>query len=354
MKQNIQQIIHNHGFELFGIVPATEAHTSDALESWLQSGMHGSMEWMARDDAIRKRQDPRNILSGTQSIITLAYRYTPLEIPQTFLDDPSRGIIARYALYDDYHTVVKKKLKRLVRSLCEEFGQNIDWKAYVDTGPILEREWAQRAGLGFIGRNSNLIHHQFGSYFFLSEILLDMQLPEVRSEARGSCANCRACMTDCPTNAIVADGVVDARKCISYMTIEHRGDIPEWIRPLMKNRIYGCDICQEVCPWNGTEKARDAIEKSDFQVREDLVAPPLEDLRIFDDEEFRERFAKSPIRRAKRDGFMRNVAIALGNWGVSDARALLVDIRRIEQSALVLSHVDWALTQCDAGRKASA
>ncbi len=340
--EELQQLTQEAGFELFGVLPIGPTETGPAFQEWLEKGMHGSMEWIAGDEAIAKRNDPREILGSIQSIMTLGFRYTPPEISHELLHDPSRGIIARYALYDDYHEVIAKKLKKLARAIEEKNGDP-SWKAYVDTGPILEREWAQRAGLGYIGKNSNLINYEFGSYLFLAELFFSVEMPVVQAKQMGSCGSCTNCMDWCPTGAIVADKTVDARKCISYLTIEHRGAIPEEIRPLMKNRIYGCDICQEVCPWNGKPKAQ---EKADFKVREDLVAPPLETLLFFDDEAFKERFRKSPIKRAKREGFMRNVSIALGNWGTHDAQLLLHEIQKRDDSPLVQEHVTWALKRC--------
>lgn len=346
-EEQLAGLIKPHGFEIFGVLPVGQAETVPAFEEWLSEDMHGTMEWIATPETREKRAQPTQVLPGAQSVLTLAYQYTPPEIPAELLDDPSRGIIARYALYRDYHKVIKKKLVQLGKAISADLG-GVDWKAYVDTGPFLEREWASRAGLGFIGRNSNLIHYTLGSYLFLCEILIGAELPTVQRLQPGSCGTCTNCVDKCPTDAIVADRKIDARKCISYLTIEHRGSIPEKLRPLMRNRIYGCDICQEVCPWNRKPQPQ---EKLDFTVNEELVAPKLESLLIFDDEEYTERFAGSPIRRAKREGFMRNVAIALGNWGASEhkdsaqAVELLRTIQQHDQSVLVQEHVDWALNR---------
>jgi len=338
---NVAELAAVQGFELYGCLPIGKSTTAESLRRWIAEGMQGTMEWMARPDAIAKRSDPALILPSAKSLIVMAYQYTPPQIPQELLNDPSRGIIARYALYDDYHTVIDRKLTAIAEELVRSAGVQ-KWKAYVDTGPILEREWAETAGLGFTGRNANVINYQKGSYLFLCEILVDVALPVVQHRKIGSCGTCHNCSAGCPTGAIVADRTIDARKCISYLTIEHRGSIPEWIRPLMKNRIYGCDICQEVCPWNGKPLAQ---QKSDFVVRADLVAPKLETLLFFDDESFRTRFAKSPIKRAKREGLMRNVSIALGNWGTSDARLLLQDILQKDHSQMVREHAQWALAR---------
>ncbi|MFH1426382.1 MAG: tRNA epoxyqueuosine(34) reductase QueG [Candidatus Kerfeldbacteria bacterium] len=341
--QKAEQAVRQGGFDVFGVLPIGPSCTVPKLVEWIDAGMHGDMGWMAREDAVGKRANPAEILPNAQSIILLGFQYTPPPIPDELLNDPSRGIIARYALYDDYHDVVKKKLKVLAESLQQELGA-FDWKAYVDTGPFLEREWAERAGLGFVGRNSNLINFNVGSYLFLAEMIVSIDLPEWKGPdnkgARGSCANCRNCIEACPTKAIVADKTIDSNRCISYLTIEHKGVVPEELRPLMKNRIYGCDICQEVCPWNNKKNASD---KPDFQIREDLVAPKLETLLFFDDESFRERFRKSPILRAKREGFMRNIAIALSNWGTEEANELLRVIKKNDPSELVRQHAELGM-----------
>lgn len=337
----MQSQIKEVGFDLFGVLPIGPSKTYPAFTRWLDAGMHGTMDWIAKPESSAKREHPQEILPNAQTILVLAFQYTPDDIPDELLNDPSRGIIARYALYDDYHNVIKKKLGDLAQRLQEVYGV-FDWKAYVDTGPFLEREWAESAGMGFTGRNSNLIHYNLGSYLFLSEMLISIPLPVMQQRKIGSCGSCTNCVTECPTGAIIDDRTIDARKCISYITIEYKGSIPEWIRPLMKNRIYGCDICQEVCPWNRKPKAQ---QKKDFQVRADLVAPKLSTLLFFDDESYRERFSKSPIKRAKREGFMRNVAVALGNWKSDESRQLIEIILKKDPSSLVREHAEWALKQ---------
>lgn len=342
MDTKLAAVFHQSDFDLVGILPIGESRTTETLEKWLADGKHGDMSWMAREDAVAKRADARKILPGAASLVSLAWKYTPPEIPDELLNDPSRGIIARYALYDDYHDVIKKALHRLAAGLQKQVGE-FDYKAYVDTGPFLEREWANRAGLGYIGRNSNLIHYEMGSYLFLAELLVTADLPPHKEKVIGRCGSCTNCVDDCPTGAILDNRTIDARKCISYITIEYKGAIPEQLRPLMRNRLYGCDICQEVCPWNRSPSAQ---QKASFPVREDLVAPPLQDLLFFDDASFRERFRKSPITRAKREGFMRNVAVAAGNWGTPEARQLLREIEKNDESELVREHARWGLRQC--------
>lgn len=342
MKERYEHLVKEAGFDLFGVMPIGKSETAAILQKWIAQKNHGEMLWMERSDAIEKRSDPRKILLGARTVLSLAWKYTPPEIPEALVEDPSRGIIARYALYDDYHDVIKKALHRLAQSLRLEFG-DFEYKAYVDTGPFLEREWASRAGLGYIGRNSNLIHYTMGSYLFLAEILLTIPLEEYTVRSRGSCAQCTNCVTSCPTGAILDNNTIDARKCISYMTIEYKGSIPLPFRPLMKNRIYGCDICQEVCPWNKAPKPQ---QKKEFVVREELVAPYLKDLLFFDDTDFKKQFRKSPIKRATREGFMRNVSVALGNWGSKDALRLLRTIQKNETSEIVREHAKWAIDRC--------
>lgn len=343
-QQTIRRIFRDHHITQIGVLSTHAAKTFGELRQWLDQDMQGNMAWMAREDTVRKRQDPTQIAPWAQTIITCTIPYTPPRIPDELLNDPSRGVIARYALFDDYHDVLKNVLEECANDLKKAFG-DFEHRVYVDTGPILEREWANTAGLGFIGRNSNLIDWSLGSYLFLCEILVSVQLPEIVQRQIGSCGHCSSCKDSCPTGAIVSDRVVDARKCISYLTIEHKGSIPEQLRPLMKNRIYGCDICQEVCPWNRKPVAKEEWLRL-LNLHEDRVAPPLASLLFFDPEAFKERFRDSPIVRAKREGFMRNVSVALGNWGSHDARLLLQDILAKDSSELVREHAQWGLKQC--------
>lgn len=335
----IESVVTRFGFDLFGIVPITKSRNAEQLDAWLAHGMYGNMEWMARESSVAKRKDPLQIMPEAKRLLVLAYQYTPPVIPVELLNDPSRGIIARYALYNDYHDLIENKIELLVGALQQQHGE-FSWKAYIDTGPILEREWATTAGLGFIGRNSNLINSRLGSYLFLAEVLVDTELPVTEQVVKRNCARCNSCRVKCPTQAIVQDKVIDARLCISYQTIESKACIPEELRPLLKNRIYGCDICQEVCPWNKNVAAQ---TKADFKVRPELIAPPLKSLLFFTDQEFHDFFRKSPIKRVKREGFMRNVSVALGNWGSAEAKVLLEQIIKNDPSDLVREHGSWGL-----------
>jgi epoxyqueuosine reductase len=294
---------------------------------------------------VAKRKDLARVLPAVRSVVTVAANYHTLPLPAEVRDDPSQGIVASYAWGQDYHDLLLARLRQLASSLSAlgsaETGTKSHYRAYVDTGPILERELAARAGLGFVGRNTNLIHPRFGSWLFLAESLLVVDLPQLEQRrAQGTCGRCTRCLEACPTGALVAPYVLDARRCISYLTIELKDPIPRELRPLMGNRIFGCDICQEVCPWN-RRFARPTAEPA-FQPRPEAIAPALLDLMGLDDPGFRKRFSGSPIKRAKRRGLLRNVAIALGNWG--DPAAIPALVRALDDpEPLIRGHVAWAL-----------
>jgi epoxyqueuosine reductase len=324
-----------------GIMPVAPALHFAAFGDWLDAGLHGEMDWLESAGRKAKRRDIRAVLPSAKTIITLAYTYNTHDLPEEVLHDPARGIFARYTWGRDYHKVLKKKLQQLINFIETTVGHKIEAKAYVDTGPILERDLAQRAGLGFIGRHSQLINSQYGSYLFLCEIIMNEPCDLLTSAAKGSCRNCQACVQACPTKAIIRDRTIDARKCISYLTIEVRGSIPENLRPLLGNRVYGCDICQEVCPWNGTSAAR--LTRNDWLEAALLrQAPPLLELAQLSEADFLLRFQGTPIMRAKRRGLLRNVAVALGNWGsVSAYRAL--EQLATEPDALIADHARFSL-----------
>lgn len=342
--EDIDRIFRAHAITQWSSLSVRESATAERLDAWLDNEMHGTMRWMAREDTVRKRHDISEIAPWVRTVISVAIPYTPPVIPVELLNDPSRGIIARYALFDDYHDTLIDQLTRCAEELKMLYPE-LQYRVYVDTGPILEREWAQRGKLGFIGRNSNLIDWSLGSYLFLGEILVSVPLREIQRRQIGSCGHCRACKDGCPTGAIVNDKIVDARKCISYLTIEYAGSIPEEVRPLMKNRIYGCDICQEVCPWNRKPRTQDEWMRI-LKLHQERIAPPLESLLFFSDDSFLAWAKDSPMTRVKRERFMRNVAVALGNWGTHDARLLLSDIVKRDASDLVREHAQWALRRC--------
>ena len=323
---------------MVGVTTANKRKTGKFLVDWVDNNMHATMEWMPR--STEDRLNPSRVLPNAKSIISLGMSYNVQDIAPELLNDPSRGIIARYALADDYHDVLLPYLEKLSDYLREHLP-GVNTRYYVDTGPVLERDVAREAGLGHVGRNANLIHPKLGSFVFLAEILIDKELPETRGDGPGTCASCDRCMVACPTSAIVRERTIDANRCISFLTIENRGAIPEELRPLMKNRIYGCDICQEVCPWNKiAQKTRSKI----FQLRPELIAPKLAELAQLTEDDFREKFRKSPIKRAKYHGFMRNVAVGLGNWKHNDARESLGYLSE-HPHELVREHAAWGLAQ---------
>ncbi|MFA6271647.1 MAG: tRNA epoxyqueuosine(34) reductase QueG [Patescibacteria group bacterium] len=339
----ITQSIHNAGkklgFDLIGIIPIQPSQQNQQLDRWLKSGMAGDMDWIRRGQ--EKRNNPKKIFPEAKTVIMVGVNYYNMDIPADLLNDPSRGIIARYAWFDDYHDVVKLCLEKLARLISGILKKDINAKVYVDTGPFLEREYANRSGLGFIGNNTNLINYQMGSYIFLGEVLIDIELDSYVNKLIGSCGTCQRCRNNCPTNALVDDKVLDARRCISYLTIELKDAIPQELRPLMKNRIYGCDICQEVCPWNSKSKLNSIKE---FTANKDLIAPKLIDLAKLSAEDFKVRFKNSPIKRTKYCGFMRNVAVALGNWGSAEALPAIELLIKSEDD-LIASHAIWAKKQ---------
>jgi len=255
--------------------------------------------------------------------------------------DASLGFISRYAWGDDYHNIIHRKLKKLLNFIKSEAGKEVQGRGFVDTAPILEREMAYNAHIGWFGKNTNIINYEIGSWFFLSEILVDIELEYDEMPAKGSCGTCTRCIEACPTGALIAPYTLDARRCISYLTIEFKGSIPVELRPLLRNRIFGCDVCQEVCPWN--RKAKPTNEPA-FLTRINNIAPELLSLINLNDVEFRAKFKNSPIKRAKRRGFLRNVAVALGNWG--NDRAVPALSRALQdEEPLIQEHAAWALEQ---------
>lgn len=329
------------GFDLVGItrpgVPATMGH----YLAWLEVGHHGEMAYLVQPEAVARRADMARILPNVRSVVTVGANYHTTPVPTELRDDPSRGVIASYAWGDDYHDVMLSRLRQLAAFVEAEAGQPVAHRAYVDTGPLLERELAARAGLGFVGKNTNLIHPRLGSWLFLGELLLSVKLaPLDQGVQHGTCGRCSRCLDACPTAALVAPYALDARRCISYLTIELRGPMPRALRSLIGNRIFGCDICQQVCPWN-RRFARPAPEPA-FQPRPDGIAPRLLDLVGLDDQGFRQRFRGNPLKRAKRRGLLRNVCVALGNWG--DPEALPALARALHDAEpLIRGHAAWAL-----------
>ena len=323
------------GFATVGIAAAEQSFAAD-LSTWLEAGHHGTMAWMeARQD---QRGGPTALWSEARSVIALGMSYAPAS---AHADDPTRGIISHYAQGADYHDVVKKALKALARWLVEQTG--CDLKVFVDTAPVMEKPLAASAGLGWQGKHSNLVSRTHGSWLFLGAIMTTLELA-VDTPHPDRCGSCTACQTACPTDAFPQPYVVDANRCISYLTIEHKGPIPHEFRRAMGNRIYGCDDCLAACPWNRFASAAQANKA--FSPRAELTAPALADLLALDDAAFRQVFAGSPIKRIGRDRMVRNAAIAAGNSG---SRALTAPLRALfeDSSDVVRDAAEWALTELD-------
>lgn len=325
------------GFDLCRFTDIDEAWpAASRLEAFVDAGRHGEMAWMA--ETLERRRHPRAMWSGARTAIVLGVNYGPAHDPLAILGRPTRGAISVYAQGDDYHEVIKARLKALGRWLAAEFGGEL--KVFVDTAPLLEKPLAERAGLGWQGKHTNLVSREFGSWLFLGSILTTLELsPDAREPA--GCGSCHACLDVCPTDAFPTPYQLDARRCISYLTIELRGPIPRELRPALGNRIYGCDDCLAVCPWN---KFAQVAHDQKLAAREALTAPSLADLARLDDPAFRALFAKSPVKRIGRDRFLRNVLYAIGNSGDS---ALTADAERLldDHSPLVRGAAVWALSR---------
>jgi epoxyqueuosine reductase len=338
-RSDLEQLAVEQGFAAVGVTGIELPEDEAFLLQWLDRGYHGEMGYMSRHGTLRSR--PAELTPGTLRVVSLRMDYWPADAaaPQAVLDDPSLGYVSRYALGRDYHRVIRPALARLAESIAARIPHQ--YRVFVDSGPVLEKALARNAGLGWIGKHTNLIASDAGSYFFLGEILTDLPLP-VDEPASAHCGTCTACIPACPTQAIVGPQQLDARRCISYLTIELQGSIPEELRPAIGNRIYGCDDCQLVCPWN---KFARAASHPDFKVRHGLDAPRLTDLLPLTREQFESMFEGSAIRRIGHEAFVRNVAVALGN-GPPDERAIAaLDKRRHDPSALIAEHVNWALTR---------
>ena len=325
------------GFDLCRFTDIDEAWPAAArLERYVAEGRHGEMQWMA--ETLPRRVHPRAMWADARSAVMLGLNYGPDRDPLAILREPAKGAISVYAHGDDYHELIKVRLKALARWLQARFGGEL--KVFVDTAPLLEKPLAERAGLGWQGKHTNLVSRQFGSWLFLGSILTSLELPPDAPEPE-ACGSCRACLDICPTAAFPAPFQLDARRCISYLTIELKGPIPREFRQALGNRIFGCDDCLAVCPWN---KFASAAREQKLAARESLRAPSLAELSRLDDAGFRALFARSPVKRAGRDRFVRNVLYAIGNSGeptlAAEALRLLGD-----PSALVRGAAVWALSQ---------
>jgi len=334
----VRELGRSLGFQAIGISGIDLAEDEARLLDWLAHGCHGEMDYMARHGTRRSR--PAELVPGTLRVISARMDYWPPEAaePWSVLGDGERAYVSRYALGRDYHKLLRRRLQRLCEALQAEVGA-FGYRVFTDSAPVLEKALARNAGLGWIGKHSNLIDKRSGSYFFLGEIYTDLPLP-VDPPATNHCGTCTRCIGACPTGAIVAPYRVDARRCISYLTIELHGAIPEPLRPLIGNRIYGCDDCQLVCPWN--KFARLSTEP-DFRVRDGLDQASLVELFAWDEAMFLARTEGSAIRRIGWERWLRNIAVALGNGPASAAAIAALQARVEHPSALVREHVVWAL-----------
>ncbi|MFH1764477.1 MAG: tRNA epoxyqueuosine(34) reductase QueG [Gemmatimonadota bacterium] len=343
------------GFRELGIASAAPSAHGTFFREWIDRGFHGEMGYLARPDAFGRRENLSGTMETAQSVVVVAQNHFQEDSPG-IPGDISRGVVARYARGQDYHDVMKSRLQELLGWIRQQgrgrgLAEDVQGFAYVDTGPILERELGMRGGLGWFGKNTMLIQPRQGSYFFLGLLLLDLPLPVDPSFDADHCGSCRACLDACPTGALLGRDesgapVMDARRCISYLTIELKGPVPIELRPAIGNRIFGCDICQEVCPWN-QKFAIPSLEPA-YEARPGMDGQTLVELMGLSDGEFFTLFSGSPVKRAKRRGLLRNVAVALGNWlgsvdeAPKEAVAALVSALS-DPEALVRGHAAWAL-----------
>lgn len=334
------------GFNRIGITPAHPSPTLNAYLAWIESQHNGEMGYLARPDRIARRQDLSVILSQVRSLIVVALDYSTLQPSADLLNDPTRGRISNYAWGVDYHELMTPRLEQLAGWLRAQLptDEAMQWRVYVDTGPILERSHAQQAGLGFIGKNTMLIHPRAGSHFFLGEILTTFAFDDYDNPQRETmCGNCTRCLNACPTHAFPQPYVLDARKCISYLTIELKNTIPANLRPHIGRWVYGCDVCQQICPWN--RFAVQTLETDFCPATPDQIAPPLMGLLTLTDESFAERFAQSPILRIGRARLVRNACVAAGNSGRGEFLEILGRLAHGDESVLVREHATWAIQQ---------
>jgi len=337
MKEKIRRQALEWGFDDCRFTTADAPASGGPFQSWIAAGQHGEMSWLAHNAP--KRLDPQKVLPGAKSVIVLAASYHS-ESPKSKVQSPKSGVVARYAQFADYHEVLGERLKTLTRFVNQIGGDGTRSLWYVDTGPLLERDFAQRAGLGFVGKHTNLISRQFGNWILVGEIITTLEL-EPNVPEKNHCGSCTRCIEACPTDAITAPFQLDARRCISYLTIELRGPIPIELRPAIGNRIFGCDDCLAVCPWNRFTREGKLMKA---HMRPELAAPDLIELLQLDEAGFKSHFAATPILRTKRRGLLRNVCVALGNVGDDSA---LPALRKAAQDSepLIAGHAQWAIGQ---------
>ena len=337
LTQKIKNEARKEGFILAGITSlAPPPHHSTYLE-WVDAGRHASMGYLADERARTRRATPGLILPEAKSLLILAFPYPDPKLAPVKSTSGAAGRISAYAWEDDYHLRLKEKLQNIVSFIEKEVGHKIANRWYTDTGPILEKDLAQRAGLGWIGKNTCLINPQNGSYFFLAEIFLGIELPPDKPFTSDHCGTCTRCIDACPTQAILPNRTLDAKRCISYLTIENKGEIPEELRPKIADMVFGCDICQTVCPWN----KKNDTKLGENEIRIDPHPNLVEELSLTP-QEFNKKFKNNPVKRAKRRGYLRNVAVALGN--TNDSAAISALEKALNDSELLIrEHARWAL-----------
>ncbi len=340
LAEDIKQWGKDLGFQQVGISDTQLAESENYLQSWLKQDFHGEMDYMQKHGY--KRTRPEQLIPGTLRIISVRMNYLPElgQTLQTLLNDDSNAIVSQYAQGRDYHKVLRSRLKKLSEKIAQTVDSG-DLRLFVDSAPVMEKAIAEKAGLGWIGKHTNLIHRQAGSWFFLGEIYTNLALP-IDVPATNHCGQCRACLDICPTQAIIAPYRLDARLCISYLTIELHGSIPESLRPLMGNRIYGCDDCQLICPWNRFAKI---TTETDFLPRHRLNQSKLVELFKWDKKDFDAKTEGSAIRRLGYERWLRNIAVALGNARQHQNIIKALEEKSTFPSDLVQEHVDWALKQ---------
>jgi epoxyqueuosine reductase len=340
LKETIKEKARQLGFFLAGVTSPDPPPHYSTFENWLAQGHHGTMDYLATERSRARRASPHEILPECKSILVLATPYSPPLPKEEGVG--VRGQIAAYAQGDDYHDVLPARMKELVQFIEEQVGDLVKNRWYTDTGPILERDLAQRAGIGWIGKNTCLIHPRHGSYFLLSEILLDLELEPDTPFVTDHCGTCRRCIEACPTDCILPDRTIDASRCISYLTIELKDDIPEELRQKIGDWVFGCDICQAVCPWNRFANGGDPALSGHTS------APSLTEELSITPQEFNLRFKRTPVKRARRRGYLRNVAVALGNTGDRHALPVLQNALN-DDEPLVRDHARWAIDKIKAG-----
>ncbi len=340
LRRDLDRFARELGFAALGVAGIDLGADEARLDAWLEAGLHGEMDYMQRHGTRRCR--PQELVPGTLRVVSVRMDYWPADATSAdeVLADPALAYVSRYALGRDYHKVMRSALQRLAERIAAQVGP-FGYRVFVDSAPVLEKPLARNAGLGWIGKHTNLIAPDAGSWFFLGELYTDLPLP-VDVPASAHCGSCQACLPACPTAAIIAPGKLDARRCISYLTIELKGAIPIELRPLLGNRIYGCDDCQLVCPWN---KFARAAAHPDFKVRHGLDAPRLAALFAWTAAEFATRMAGSAIHRIGHERWLRNIAVALGNAPRSEEVQRALESRAEDASALVREHVQWALAR---------